>query len=106
MGQEIKNLTQKNLSSTVGPDVVQAFNNTFYAFVDEAFQNKVISKQTLNFIRTPHPRLATFYSLPKIHKHTSHPPGRPIISGNGSIAENLSRLVDEHIRPLVLSIPS
>lgn len=30
----------------VGPDVVQTFNNKFYALVDEAFQNKVISKQT------------------------------------------------------------
>lgn len=102
----MKILTNCDWYRPVGPDVGQAFNNKFYALVDEAFQNKVISKQTLDFIRTPHPRLATFYSLPKIHKHTSDPPGRPIISGSCAITENLSRLVDEHIRPFVLSISS
>lgn len=90
----------------VGSDIVEAFSKKFYALVDEAFQNRVISKQTFEFIRTPYPRVATFYSLPKIHRNAIEPPGRPIISGNGAIAENLSRLVDKQIKPFILTIPS
>lgn len=71
----MKILSNRDWYRPVGPDVVEAFKNKFYAFVDKAFQNKVISRQTLDFIHTSYPRLATFYSLPKIHKHTSDPPG-------------------------------
>lgn len=88
------------------PDIVKAFKERFYSFIDTAFENKVISKQTWDFICVPYPRIATFYALPKIHKNTKNPPGRPILSGNGAITENLSGLIDEHIRPFVLTIPS
>lgn len=67
---------------------------------------KTISKGTYEFIRTKHPRVATFYSLTKIHKLQNPPPGQPIVSGNGSIAENLSRVVDTYLQPYVVSLPS
>lgn len=35
-----------------------------------------------------------------------HPFWRPIISGNGSLTENLSKFIDGHLRPHVLTIPS
>ena len=50
-----------------------------------------------------------FYQLFKVHKSHSPPalpPGRPIISGCGSITENLSAFVDHHAKPLVEKIPS
>ena len=50
-----------------------------------------------------------FYQIFKVHKDhppNSIPPARPIISGNGSITENLSRFVDFHAKPLVKELPS
>lgn len=82
------------------------FNEDFYMLVDSALYNNVISKQLWDFVRTPFPKIATFYGLLKIHKNSVDPPGRPIVSGNGAITENFSKVVDEHLRPFVSSLPS
>ena len=50
-----------------------------------------------------------FYQIFKVHKPhppLSLPPGRPIISGRGSITENISRFVDFHAKPMVEQLPS
>jgi hypothetical protein len=50
-----------------------------------------------------------FYQLFKVHKkfeEPDQPPGRLIISGCGSITENLSLFVDHHTKDLVPLIPS
>ncbi len=46
-----------------------------------------ISKQEHDFLLCQHPRIPTFYMLPKVHKSLESPPGRPIISSNGSLTE-------------------
>ena len=47
---------------------------------------------------------ARFYLLPKIHKRGV--PGRPVVSSCGSITENVSKLVDWFLKPLITTIPS
>jgi hypothetical protein len=50
-----------------------------------------------------------FYQLFKVHKKFNEPdlpPARPIISGCGSITENMSLFVDHHTKNLVPLIPS
>ena len=57
------------------------------------------------FEKTP----GKFYQLFKMHKKFSEPdlpPARPIISGCGSITENLSLFVDHHTKDLVLKLPT
>ena len=52
---------------------------------------------------------ARYYQLFKVHKqHTlgSAPPERPIVSGSGSITENISNFVQHHIRDLSTNHPS
>lgn len=53
-----------------------------------------ISKQERDFLLCQHPRIPTFYMLPKIHKSLESPPGRPIISSNGSLTEPASQFID------------
>lgn len=52
------------------------------------------------------PVAGRFYTLPKIHKPGSPPPGRPIVSGNGSVTEIISSLCDFFLKPLVPTLPS
>jgi hypothetical protein len=50
-----------------------------------------------------------FYQIFKVHKNFEEPnvpPGRPIVSGCGSITENISVLVDHHAKHLVPEIES
>ena len=52
---------------------------------------------------------AKFYNIFKVHKEHapgSVPPCRPIVSGNNSHTENISKFVDFHIKKLVPNIPS
>ncbi|KAM9296686.1 uncharacterized protein PAF06_017613 [Gastrophryne carolinensis] len=50
------------------------------------------------------PKVACFYMLPKVHKPGN--PGRPIISGIGTLTENLSGWVEHILKPLVRGTPS
>ena len=50
-----------------------------------------------------------FYHIFKVHKEHAPgtvPPGRPIVSGNGSITENISRFVDLHAKQVIHRIES
>ena len=56
-------------------------------------------------------RIPMFYVLPKIHKHFDSKlplgyPGRPIVSGCGSLTENISAYLDSILKPHMESLPS
>lgn len=65
------------------------FKNEYLLLVLPTREASLIRMFTIN---VQNPREATFYALPKIHKHPTAPPGRPIVSGIGSLTENASRL--------------
>ncbi|XP_030043886.1 vomeronasal type-2 receptor 26-like [Microcaecilia unicolor] len=65
-----------------------------------------LTKKEKEFLQVKHPVIHTIYMLPKIHKSLENPPGRPIVSGNGSVLEPLSIFVDFFIHPFVPQIPS
>nr|XP_060609685.1 uncharacterized protein LOC132761116 [Anolis sagrei ordinatus]XP_060609686.1 uncharacterized protein LOC132761116 [Anolis sagrei ordinatus]XP_060610145.1 uncharacterized protein LOC132761359 [Anolis sagrei ordinatus]XP_060610146.1 uncharacterized protein LOC132761359 [Anolis sagrei ordinatus]XP_060610703.1 uncharacterized protein LOC132761651 [Anolis sagrei ordinatus]XP_060610704.1 uncharacterized protein LOC132761651 [Anolis sagrei ordinatus]XP_060615565.1 uncharacterized protein LOC13276 len=60
-----------------------------------------ISEDVYKYLHTPWPRTPVLYILPKIHKNIRPVPGRPIISGSGSILEPLAKFVDHHLQPFV-----
>ena len=65
-----------------------------------------ITHDTYDYLANSNPRTALLYSQPKIHKQTLPPPCRPIVSGNDSPSENISKLVDRFLKPIVHTIPS
>lgn len=89
----------------ITPKLIDKFNKQFYNFVDTAFGNGIIMKNIRDYIRIEFPKIPTFDSLPKVHKNWKKLSGRPIISGNGALTEN-SHLIDEHLRPHLVSLPS
>lgn len=79
-------------------------NENFLKFVDRALNQGTITKELWEFVRTAHPILPTFYSLPKVPKNPLDPPGHPIVSGRCSVTQKLSEVVDSYLRPHVFRI--
>ena len=62
--------------------------------------------KSANLLKVPDAKPGRFYLLPKVHKNLDKPPGRPIVSGNGTPTERISQYVDEHIKPFAPKIDS
>lgn len=90
----------------IDPNQITTFVGEYRDPCLEAFISGVIDKDNYEFLQNKYPRTPTFYTLPKIHKHPTHPPGRPIVSGIGSLTEQASRYVDSVLTPHVRSLPS
>lgn len=52
------------------------------------------------------PTIPTLYLLPKIHKMSTNPPGRPMISGKCSLAKNIGKFIDFKLKTLVECLSS
>ena len=84
-------------------DPTKEFFKQISQIINEAYNMNNIDEKTKDSLLIKHPRIASFYTLPKIHKEGN--PGRPIVNGIGTITEKLSAYIDQHIRPLVPNIP-
>ena len=52
------------------------------------------------------PKLGRFYLLPEIHKRFHDVPGRPVISNSEFYTENISSLIEHHLKPLAQNVKS
>ena len=102
----------------------QLYDTKFYEKLDEnpqeQFQKDIDEVLTNIEIAVParenispsgNGRIPIFYVLPKFHKRLDLElplgyPGRPIVSGCGSLAENISLYVDSILKPHMESSPS
>ena len=87
-------------------DPTPPLKNKINTILEEAEVHDWISKQEIDYLRRTHPVTPYFYILPKIHKQVDPPPGRPIVSGIGSLLEPLSQFVDHFLKPLVQNTPT
>lgn len=39
-----------------------------FELIDQAYQNGLIDKETVEFLRVEHPKISVFYAFPKVHK--------------------------------------
>ena len=76
------------------------------AYVETMLYRGEITESVWEYLTTDNLRTSEFYLLPKIHKNIFPPPGRPIISGNGSPTERISKFVDFFLKPFCPRLPS
>uniref|UniRef100_A0A803JL40 Reverse transcriptase domain-containing protein n=1 Tax=Xenopus tropicalis TaxID=8364 RepID=A0A803JL40_XENTR len=65
-----------------------------------------ITDNMLQYLVPVHPTVPVIYTLPKVHKNLTEPPGRPIISSRGSLNERIAQFVDFLLQPCVKTINS
>ncbi|XP_056376037.1 uncharacterized protein LOC130273370 isoform X1 [Hyla sarda] len=99
-------LTDPKFYKTLPTDPTKKYTDELKTLVNEGFQTGVLNKSEKDFILIHEPSLPIFYYLPKVHKNTENPPGRPIVSGIGSVSSNLSHYLDLLLHKYVLKLTS
>ena len=61
--------------------------------------------KVMEYLLVKRPQLGCFYLLPKIHKRKSNVPGQTVILNNQAATENISSLLDFHLKNIVPTIP-
>ncbi|CAJ0955099.1 unnamed protein product [Ranitomeya imitator] len=87
-------------------DPTSLFLSKFEQLLCRAAQFSIITPQEKRYLEVANPVTATFYMLPKIHKDSVRPPGRPIVSSIGSMCEKAGEYLDFFLQPIASSLPS
>lgn len=72
----------------------------------QALDEGVIDKNMKEYLKVTDPRTPALYLLPKIHKRLVDPPGRPIVSGCGSIFNTIAIFLDKVLRRFAVETTS
>uniref|UniRef100_A0A8C5M903 Uncharacterized protein n=1 Tax=Leptobrachium leishanense TaxID=445787 RepID=A0A8C5M903_9ANUR len=84
-------------------DPTTSITTKFSIYLDKGKELDILTENEFEYLLVQHPKVPVFYYLPKVHKDRENPPGRPIVSGIGSISSNLSEYLDHLLQPLVVS---
>ena len=82
-------------------DLTTRHKSIVYDTILDMVQNEEIHQKTFEYLNDGGLRTPIFYTLPKIHKGTTPPPGRPIISSIDSPTEKISHMLDLILQPFV-----
>ena len=88
---------------------MEEIKQTIEKLLEEGLENEYITKDEYNAIDPTEKSAAKFYELFKVHKKHKEgetPPERPIISGNGSVTENLGLFVEYFLKELANKHPT
>ena len=106
INEGLKQLNDTNFYREQTNDLTTYHRNLVKIQVDIMLESKEIDPKCAEYLVIDNPRTANFYLLPKIHKGTIPPPGRPIVSANDCPTERISQFVDHFIQPLIPNLKS
>uniref|UniRef100_A0A8C5N036 Uncharacterized protein n=1 Tax=Leptobrachium leishanense TaxID=445787 RepID=A0A8C5N036_9ANUR len=91
--------TYKKLNKNPTKDIQTKFDE----YLERGHVLGILNNHEYKYLKVEHPRTPVFYFLPKIHKDPINPPGRPIISGVGSVSSRVSEYLDHQLQPYVVN---
>uniref|UniRef100_A0A8C5QXH9 Uncharacterized protein n=1 Tax=Leptobrachium leishanense TaxID=445787 RepID=A0A8C5QXH9_9ANUR len=103
--EALRLLGDQNVYKILNSDPTAQIMNTFFSYLDKGRELNILKEEYV-YLKVKHPRIPVFYYLPKVHKSRENPPGRPIVSGIGSISSRVSEYVDHLLQPIVTQTPS
>lgn len=86
-------------------DPTAKYKDLLRLHINEGVCKGVITNKQAEYIIPKFPTISVFHSFPKTHKPSFPPKFRPIVSGIGSLHENLCAWVDSLLQPLIPNIP-
>ena len=107
MLSEIENqVNDKNVYKEFTGDVEGPLEKIIKTVLKKDRDRRDISVNALDYFLASNPKLGRFYQLPKIHKRLQNVAGRPIISNSGYYTENISALLEFHLKTLAQKVKS
>lgn len=79
----------------------RSFKEALEHIIKDGMDEGFLSKQEARYLVPMVSKIPVIYYLPKIHKDSNNPPGRPIVSGIESLTSRLGEYIDIHLQPLV-----
>lgn len=105
-GEALKILSDKEYYITIKEDPSKNIQMELNLNLTKAIEEEILTKNEKQFIYIPVLSVPFFYHIPKLHKSTVNPPGRPIISSINSPTCNLSHFIDLYLQDHVNMLPS
>lgn len=107
IGEIYRRLDNVDFYQKLTGNPISDFKNRIHSVLSHYLDTGDISKHKYEYMKVGHRVIPVIYTLPKVHKnYDTVPPGRPIISGIGSLTEKISSFVDYFLKPHVFSLPS
>ena len=97
----LRQLTDSKVYRRLELDKSVEFLSIIREFLQYSVREGEIDKEVCDYLSNFIPRTSRLYFLPKIHKKKTPPPGRPVVSCNGSPTERISEFVDFFLKPFV-----
>lgn len=94
-------LSDNSTYQMLSTDPSKVFRKELDLIIKHGVDSKFLNKQEAKYLIPTVSRTPVIYYLPKIHKDSSNPPGRPIVSGIESLTSRLGEYIDLHLQPLV-----
>ncbi|CAJ0931144.1 unnamed protein product [Ranitomeya imitator] len=91
----LRQLADTDVYCKLSGDPTLRFQKELQLMVNEALTDGLIDPKLSEYLITDCPVRPLIYVLPKIHKDYFNPPGRPIVSGRGSIFNKVSIFLDK-----------
>ena len=101
-----RQLSDEATYKRIKTDQTNKHQKEVYDYLDQMVTKKDITEKMASFLKNKTPRTPQIYFLPKIHKNTIPPPGRPIVSANGCPTEKISAFVDHFLNLMVKEMDS
>lgn len=101
-----KLLSDSSAYKELDGDPTSNYNEQIQEFIEIHGPKQNLSPKTISLLNPKFPRTPIFYILPKVHKPTRPPPGRPIVSSFGCPTERISSYVDGLLQPHVQNLQS
>lgn len=104
INEALRQLSDSSFYKRVDADPTEEFNATIKETLQNLAQANKVAPDAIKALVPLSPVAGRFYLLPKIHKKDN--PGRPIVSGIGTVTEKLSLYVDSLINNIPPKFPS
>ncbi|XP_078540011.1 uncharacterized protein LOC144824927 [Lissotriton helveticus] len=104
--EAIRQLSDEKYYQSTNNETYKHIAKLYDELVRKWYDRSMLGTEEHLFIHSNNPMIPTFYHLPKLHKDSQDPHGRPIVSSVNGLMEHMSMFIDNYLFPFVAQLQS